>query len=116
MDFWVAPTPENAAAVYRALIKYGAPVEQITPRDFETEGTIYQIGVPPYRIDIITSVTGLEFASAYKAAIRIDYAGFDVLVPCIDDLIANKKATGRPKDLVDVEVLESRAGRDKPAD
>ncbi len=114
IDFWVSPTPENALAVYRALARYGAPVEQITPQDFETEGIIYQIGVPPYRIDIVTAATGLDFASCYASALQTVYAGFDVRVPCLEDLISNKKATGRPKDFVDVEVLEQRALRGKP--
>jgi len=113
MDFWVASTRENAIAVYRALAKYGTPIDQITPQDFEIEEMVFQIGVPPYRIDIITSVTGLEFESAYNAATQVAYAGFDVRVPSLDDLIINKKATGRLKDLVDVEALEQLVSRDK---
>lgn len=108
MDFWVAPTPENSIAVYRALARYGAPVGQFSPRDFEASGIVYQIGVPPHRIDIITSVTGLDFSSAYARAVDVLYFGFGVRVPCIEDLIINKKATGRLKDLVDVEALENR--------
>jgi len=114
MDFWVAPTPQNAIAVYRALARYGAPVAQISPRDFEASGIVYQIGVPPHRIDIITSLTGLDFSSAYARAVDVVYFGFEIRVPCIEDLITNKKATGRLKDLVDVEALEHRFLKPNP--
>lgn len=106
IDFWVMPSPENASAVIRALTKFGAPLQKISAGDFEAEGTIFQIGVPPRRIDIVTEVTGLKFAEAFAASDVLDFAGFVVRVPCVKDLITNKKATGRPKDLIDVEVLE----------
>lgn len=114
MDFWVAPTPENAIAVYQALTRYGAPVGQISPRDFEASGIVYQIGDPPHRIDIITSLTGLDFSSAYARAVDVVYFGFEVRVPCFEDLIANKKATGRLRDLVDVEALQNRFPKPNP--
>lgn len=106
IDFWVMPSPENASAVFRALTKFGAPMQEIDARDFEFEGVIYQIGVPPRRIDIVTEVSGLRFAEAFAKSDRLEFAGFDVRIPCVNDLITNKKATGRPKDLIDVEVLE----------
>lgn len=111
IDFWVSPTSENAGAVYRALAKFGAPVEEISPEDFEEEDIVFQIGLPPYRIDVVTSVSGLNFQDAASRAVEADYEGFSVRVPCLDDLIANKKATGRLKDLADVEVLEARVRR-----
>jgi len=106
IDFWVMPSPENASAVLRALTKFGAPLQQISARDFEVEGTIFQIGVPPRRIDIVTEVSGLRFSEALEASVLLELAGFDVRIPCVKDLITNKKATGRPKDLIDVDVLE----------
>src|SRR5207237_2839905 len=61
LDIWIDPTPANAAAVLRALIAFGAPTSQITAHDLSTPGVVYQIGVPPARIDILTELTGLTF-------------------------------------------------------
>lgn len=103
---WVMPSPENASAVIRALTKFGASLQEIHARDFEAEGTIFQIGVPPRRIDIVTEVSGLHFSEALEGSVLLELAGFDVRIPSVEDLIVNKKASGRPKDLIDVEVLE----------
>ena len=73
--------------------------------DFETSGIIFQIGVAPRRVDIITSVTGLDFDKTFEKSIEVDIEGLTVRVPSKDDLIVNKKATGRTKDLADVEML-----------
>ena len=107
LDLWVMPSPENAEAVLRALTHFGAPVLDLTPQDLQDEGTVFQIGVAPRRIDIITAASGLQFDEAFKNAISLDVEGIQVHVLCIDDLIRNKKATGRMKDLADVEALEA---------
>ena len=109
MDFWISPTPENARAVYRALDQFDAPVAGLFPEDFEEAGIVYQIGLPPFRIDVVTPVAGLDFDGPSSRAVKVNYAGFTVRVPCLDDLITIKKATGRLKDLADAEVLEARA-------
>lgn len=106
-DIWVNPTPENAVNIYRALAKFGAPLKDISPTDFVEKGIIFQIGVEPCRIDIITMISGgIDFAEAVLRAVRIDLG--DVIMPIlsIDDLIANKLATGRPKDLEDAQLLK----------
>jgi len=107
IDIWVMPSPENADAVLRALSRFGAPLENLTKGDLLTAGTIFQIGVAPRRIDIITAASGLEFEPAYRNSIPVTIEGIEVRIPSIDDLIQNKKATGRTKDLADVEALES---------
>lgn len=107
LDIWVMPSQENAKAVLQALANFGAPLEGITQKDFEEEGTVFQIGVAPRRIDIITGASGLQFEEAFRNAITMDIEGIPVHVPSIDDLIRNKKATGRTKDLADVEALEA---------
>jgi len=107
MDIWVMPSPENAEAVLRALTRFGAPVHSLTRQDLQTEGTIFQIGVAPRRIDIITGVSGLEFEDAFKHSIPVDIEGIRVHIPSIDDLIRNKRASGRTKDLADAEALEA---------
>lgn len=108
IDIWVLPSPENADALLRALKAFGAPLAELSSEDFHHDDTVYQIGVPPSRIDIVTGITALEFEPAYERAIETNLDGVRVRVPCIDDLIINKRATGRTKDLADAERLEGR--------
>ncbi|MBD3265963.1 hypothetical protein GF373_04780 [bacterium] len=107
IDLWVMPSPNNAEAVLRALRRYGASLQGLTKEDLEEEGTVFQIGVAPRRIDIITTANGLPFDAAYERSLPVKINGIEVRIPSIDDLIHNKKATGRTKDLADVEALES---------
>tara|TARA_R110001592_G_scaffold124001_4_gene332539 strand:- start:2842 stop:3288 length:447 start_codon:yes stop_codon:yes gene_type:complete len=108
IDIWVSPEKDNTEALFRALVKFGAPVEQIAARDFESENVIYQIGVAPRRIDIITTVSGLRFDEVYPNSIEAELGGIVLRIPSISDLILNKKASGRPKDMLDVTELEKR--------
>jgi hypothetical protein len=107
IDIWVMPSPRNAKAVLRALRRFGAPLHNLTKEDLQKDGTIFQIGVAPRRIDIITAASGLNFEEVFQNSISINIEGLEVHIPSIDDLIRNKKATGRTKDLADVEALES---------
>ena len=107
IDIWVMPSPANADAVLKALRRFGAPSQNLTREDLQKDGTIFQIGVAPRRIDIITSATGLQFESAYRNSVPITIEGIEVRIPSLDDLIHNKKTTGRTKDLADAEALES---------
>ncbi len=107
IDFWILQSPENAAAVLRALQRFGAPLRDLTAEDLQRDGTIFQIGVAPRRIDIITQASGLKFAEVYIRSQAIVIDGFEVRIPSIDDLIRNKRATGRTKDLADAEALEA---------
>jgi predicted nucleotidyltransferase len=106
LDLWVWANPENAVRVMRALEKFGAPMHDISVKDFEKEGTIFQIGVRPIRIDIITATVGINFAEAYQNIEKINVDGVNIPLISIPDLIKNKKATGRLTDLNDVEHLE----------
>lgn len=106
IDIWVMPSPENAQAVLQALDRFGAPLHGLTTADLQKDDTIFQIGVAPRRIDIITGASGLDFTEAFAHSSVIDIDGLDVHVPSLDDLIRNKKASGRTKDLADVEALE----------
>jgi hypothetical protein len=107
-DIWVRPSRENSSRVFQALIAFGAPVVQhgIGERDFEHPGSVYQIGLPPLRIDLLTSISGVSFedASATKLEVTLGDLSFHVLGR--EALIANKRATGREKDRLDVEALE----------
>jgi hypothetical protein len=107
IDIWVMPSPENADAVLQALSRFGASLHNLTKKDLLKEGTIFQIGVAPRRIDIITSASGLQFETTYQNSIPVNIEGIEVRIPSIDDLIVNKRAIGRTKDLADAEALES---------
>jgi hypothetical protein len=107
IDIWVKPSPDNAEAVLRALRNFGASLHDLTKEDLQEEGTIFQIGVAPRRIDIITAASGLQFENAYQNSILVNIEGIGVRIPSVGDLIVNKKATGRTKDFADAEALES---------
>lgn len=107
IDFWVQPSPENAEAVLRALKTFGAPLFDLSVADLRKGGTIFQIGVAPRRIDVITSASGLDFDETYSRSVEVKIEEIPVRVPSVEDLIRNKKASGRKKDLADVESLEA---------
>jgi hypothetical protein len=106
IDIWVMPSPQNADAVLLALRRFGAPLHNLTKEDLQKDGTIFQIGVAPRRIDIITAASGLQFEETYRRSLSMNIEGIEVNVPSIDDLICNKRASGRTKDLADAEALE----------
>ncbi len=106
IDIWIMPSPQNADAVLRALGSFGAPLHNLTKEDLQKDETIFQIGVAPRRIDIITTASGLQFEDAYERSLAVNIEGIEVHVPSIDDLILNKKTSGRIKDLADAEALE----------
>ena len=115
IDFFVWATPENAANLMRALAKFGAPLDDISESDFSSEGVIFQIGNSPRRIDIITNISGIKFEQAYANRKAILIEGIEVPVISLQDLIANKRASGRMQDLADIEKLESaRIQEQKP--
>src|SRR5438132_837360 len=103
LDLWTRPSRENASKVRGALAAFGAPVGDLSEDDLSSEGTIFQIGIAPNRIDIITSVDALEFGSCYERAITTTYGGVPIRVLSVEDLLKNKKAVGRTQDLLDVE-------------
>jgi predicted nucleotidyltransferase len=107
LDVWVATDPENAARVAKVLTDFGFAGLKLTAKDFARPGYAIQLGRPPYRIDLLTSIDAVTFSSAYcrrrtvrVGALRIPFIG-------LEDLLANKRATGRPQDLADVEKLSS---------
>jgi len=114
IDIWVMPSPENADAVLRALRRFGAPLQNLNRDDLQTEGTIFQIGVAPRRIDIITAASGLRFEEAFEQSTAVDIEGIEVHVLSLDDLIRNKRASGRTKDLADAEALEDLKNSAQP--
>lgn len=107
IDIWVMPSPENADAILRALSRFGAPLHNLTKEDLLKDGTIFQIGIAPRRIDIVTAASGLRFEPTYRNSISVNIEGIEVRIPSIDDLILNKRTIGRTKDLADAEALEA---------
>jgi hypothetical protein len=108
-DIWVNPTKENSLKVYRALARFGAPMKDISEDTFTEKGIIYQIGIAPCRIDIITKISGnISFPEAFLHAKNIGLGNVTVPVLSIKNLITNKLAVGRPKDLEDADLLKKR--------
>jgi hypothetical protein len=109
LDVWIEPTAENAGRVFHALARFGAPMADLSEPDFAKPDVVYQIGVPPRRIDLLTSLTGLTFDEAWRE--RVPGRLGEVEVPFIgrDALIRNKRALGRARDLADLESLEGGA-------
>ena len=103
LDVWVDANPENAARVMRALKSFGAPMLDISQDDFARPGVVYQIGVPPGRIDILTELTGLTFEATWPDRVRGTFGDIDVDFIGRDAFIQNKRATGRTRDLGDIE-------------
>jgi len=104
LDVWVDNSPENAARVVAALRKFGAPLDHdnITPETFARQRVVYQIGVAPIRIDILTEVTGVDFRKAWKNKVSSTFSGVPVYFISLDDLVANKQALRRSSDLRDL--------------
>lgn len=106
IDFWIMANPQNAAAVMRALKAFGAPLMDLTEEDFHRPGMVFQIGTEPQRIDILSAVSGVVYEDAASRALKMEVDGLTLKVISLDDLIANKRASGRPKDIVDAMTLE----------
>lgn len=105
LDVWVDATPDNGPRVMRALAAFGAPLSDVSDTDFSKPGAIYQIGVVPGRIDILTELTGITFNDAWTDRVRGTFGDLDVEFIGLAAFIANKRATGRAKDLGDIEGL-----------
>ncbi len=106
LDIWIRPTKQNAHQVLEALKQFGAPISNLSLEDLSEPHTVFQMGVSPCRIDILTSITGVEFDQAWENKIEIQVN--KLLIFCIgkQDLIQNKSVLARPQDLADVAVLE----------
>lgn len=107
LDIWVRPTPENAAKVWRALKAFQAPMRNVAVEDFHTPDVVFQIGVEPGRIDILTSISGVEFNAAWDERQYRKLSGLDVPLLSKPHLLANKLASGRPKDIGDANWLKN---------
>ncbi|MCB0722323.1 MAG: nucleotidyltransferase [Ignavibacteriae bacterium] len=105
MDIWVNPSEENAQKIIHALVSFEYPTQNINVQDFSTPDTVFQIGVAPVRIDILTSIEGVSFDEAFNNKVSSTSDGIEIYIIGLEDLKKNKKAVGRYKDLDDLEKL-----------
>jgi len=105
LDIWINTTAANIERVLRALAAFGAPLFDLTPADLTNPDTVFQIGLPPSRIDILSGISGVTFHDAWPRRVTVRIANLDVPVIGREDFVTNKKATGRPKDLGDLDLL-----------
>ena len=105
-DIWVEASAENSKKIYKSLSEFGAPLSDVTEKTFTGKGIIFQIGVAPRRIDIITHIDGVTFEEAYKTKEFIEIENLRVPFLSKENLIKNKESTGREKDRLDADYLK----------
>lgn len=108
LDLLVEPTADNAHKVWQALVTFGARLDSLGIResDFVTPDLVTQLGLPPYRIDILTTISGVSFDEARRGRLESEMLGVPVAFLGRTEFIRNKRASGRRKDLDDIEALE----------
>ena len=106
LDIWIRSDSENALKVLDAIASFGAPFAGLNMNDLTQPGTVFQIGIPPLRIDVLTGIDGVEFAEAWPARFQTTFGNVPVFIISRHHLIINKRATGRLQDLADAEQLE----------
>lgn len=107
LDVWVNPSHENAKRLWKALIRFGAPLNDIRVEDFANPDLIYQIGVAPNRIDIMMGIAGVSFEEAQRSRQKSSYGDIEIFIIGREDLIRAKKASGRDSDLLDLKRLDA---------
>jgi hypothetical protein len=107
LDVWVRANGENAIKLIAALRSFGAPLLDLTSEDLSTPGTVFQIGLPPLRVDLLTQIDGIEFSVAWPDRVQANFGDVSVFVISRKHLILNKQASGRLQDLADVEQLQT---------
>jgi hypothetical protein len=108
LDVWVRPTSENAKRVIEGLQAFGAPLHDLTEKDLATPGLIFQIGVEPIRIDVLTVIDGVQFEEAWAERMISRYGDQPIGVLSREHLIKNKITVARTQDLADVEALKRK--------
>ena len=105
LDVWVAISPENAERIVEALREFGFATPDLTPSLFLIEDKVVRMGVPPLRIDILTSIEGVHFADCFRRRQVVTIGDLEISLISLADLKANKKASGRHQDLTDLDRL-----------
>jgi hypothetical protein len=114
LGIWIRPTATNAVGVRQALKRFGAPLHELRQEDPTTPDLVFQIGIVPARIDLLTSITGVSFEEAWPGRLVVRVAGLEVSTIGRNELIRNKRAVGRPRDLADVAELEGDSAGSRP--
>lgn len=107
IDIWVETSSGNSEKVYKSLLEFGSPLSEITQETFTEKSIVFQIGIAPRRVDIITHIDGVDFVEAYQQRKDIEIDGIKIPFVSQQHLIKNKKATGRAKVKLDAEYLEN---------
>jgi hypothetical protein len=110
LDVWVRPGADNAPRVHAALERFGAPLAGLTVSDLATPGVVFQIGVAPNRIDVLTAIDGVQFEEAWPDRFESSYGAERVPVIGRAHLVRNKRATGRAQDRLDADLLDRNPG------
>lgn len=105
LEMLISTDTENAETVYNALLEFGAPLAGLTWKDFSEEESFLQMGVPPIRVDILMGIPGIQFEECWNRRMEVDFDGIKVIFISKQDLIASKRAAGRPQDLIDADLL-----------
>jgi len=108
LDVWIDSSPENGELVFHALRRFGAPLAGLSAKDFAEEGSFYQMGVPPARVDILMSIDGVNFGEAWQNRRQSKLGNVQAWFIGRAELIRNKRAVGRHIDLHDAESLEKQ--------
>jgi predicted nucleotidyltransferase len=98
MDIWVDPMPENAERAYRALVEFGAPMADLTVRDLTQPHVVFQFGMAPTRVDVMTTIDAVTFPEAWKNRVETHLSGIPISIISLQDLIRNKAAASRDTD------------------
>lgn len=113
LDIWVLIDPTNAERLIEALGDFGMGSVGITAADFLEPEVVVQLGYAPIRIDLLTSIAGVTFDECWSKRVMIDVGGIEAGFISAEDLIINKRAAGRPQDLVDADKLEQEPGSER---
>ncbi len=108
LDIWIDRGQENAGALFRVLAEFGAPLKGIKPDDFTEPEIFYQMGVEPVRVDVLTSIPGVQFADAWERRVAVDFDGETVFIIGRDDLMRSKDLTGRKRDTLHSQRLRKK--------
>ncbi len=111
LDIWIRSAEDNVDKVLDVLARFGFGSLGLKRDDFLRPGAIVQLGYPPSRIDLLTSIDGVEFDASYSRRVTVNISGIDLPIIGLDEFRANKRAAGRAKDLADLESLETPASR-----
>lgn len=113
LDIWVGADADNAKRLVAALKAFGAPLFGLTEADFATEGNVLQLGVPPTRIDFLTSIDGVSFADAWERRVSTLFDDIPAFVISLEDLVANKSASRRQRDRDEAATLRKLLSKTK---